>query len=43
MRNYGNVSKTAEELGITRPTLYDMLNKYGLSAEAYSKRSLVNE
>lgn len=43
MRNYGNVSKTAEELGITRPTLYDMLNKYGLSAEAYSKRSIVNE
>lgn len=43
MRNFGNVSKTAEELGVTRPTLYDLLNKYGLSAEAYSKRSLVNE
>ena len=43
MRNFGNVSRTAEELGVTRPTLYDLLNKYGLSAEAYSKRTLVNE
>ncbi len=42
MRNFGNISKTAEELGVTRPTLYDLLNKYGLSAEAYSKRSMVN-
>jgi len=43
MRNFGNISKAAEELGVTRPTLYDLLNKYGLSAEAYSKRSIVNE
>ena len=43
MRNFGNISRTAEELGVTRPTLYDLLNKYGLSAEAYSKRSLTNE
>jgi two-component system NtrC family response regulator len=39
MKNYGNISRTAEQLGVTRPTLYDLLNKYGLSAEAYSKRS----
>ena len=39
MRNYGNISRTAEQLGVTRPTLYDLLNKYGLSAEAYSKRA----
>lgn len=38
MKNFGNISRTAEQLGITRPTLYDLLNKYGLSAEAYSKR-----
>jgi len=38
MRNFGNVSRTAESLGVTRPTLYDLLNKYGLSADAYSKR-----
>ncbi len=43
MRNFGNISRTAEELGVTRPTLYDLLNKYGLSAEAYSKRSITNE
>ncbi|MGB5246418.1 MAG: PEP-CTERM-box response regulator transcription factor [Woeseia sp.] len=36
-RNFGNVSRTAEQLGITRPTLYDLLGKYGLSAESYSK------
>ena len=38
MKNFGNISRTAEQLGVTRPTLYDLLNKYGLSAEAYSKR-----
>jgi len=40
MKNFGNISRTAEQLGVTRPTLYDLLNKYGLSAEAYSKRSV---
>ena len=40
MRNFGNISRAAEQLGVTRPTLYDLLNKYGLSAEAYSKRSV---
>ena len=40
MKNYGNISRSAEQLGVTRPTLYDLLNKYGLSAEAYSKRNM---
>jgi two-component system NtrC family response regulator len=43
MKNYGNISRAAEQLGVTRPTLYDLLNKYGLSADAYSKRSVVGE
>ena len=36
---YGNVSKAADLLGVTRPTLYDMLRKFGLSADAYSKKT----
>jgi two-component system, NtrC family, response regulator len=39
MKNFGNISRTAEQLGVTRPTLYDLLNRYGLSAEAYSNRN----
>jgi two-component system NtrC family response regulator len=39
MKNFGKISRAAELLGVSRPTLYDLLNKYGLSAEAYSKRS----
>ena len=38
-KSYGNISKAAELLGITRPTLYDLLNKFGMSAEGYSKKS----
>lgn len=38
-RNYGNISKAAEMLGITRPTLYDLLSKYGLSADGYSRKN----
>ena len=36
---YGNISKAAEMLGVTRPTLYDLLSKYGMSAEGYSKKA----
>jgi two-component system NtrC family response regulator len=38
-KSYGNISKASELLGITRPTLYDLLNKYGLSADSYSKKA----
>ena len=38
-KSYGNISKAAELLGITRPTLYDLLSKYNLSAEGYSKKA----
>ena len=40
-KSYGNISKAAELLGITRPTLYDLLNKYGLSAEGYSRKAIL--
>ena len=26
----GNISKAAEVLGISRPTLYDLMNKHGI-------------
>ena len=38
-KSLGNVSKAAELLGITRPTLYDLFQKYGLSPDGYSKKS----
>ncbi|MEC4889309.1 MAG: PEP-CTERM-box response regulator transcription factor [Nitrospira sp.] len=28
MRNHGNISKSAMDLGISRPTLHDLINKY---------------
>jgi len=30
LRHNGNISRTADELGISRPTLYDLLRKYRL-------------
>jgi len=39
MKTFGKISRAAELLGVTRPTLYDLLSKYGLSAEGYSKRA----
>ena len=33
VRAGGNISRTAELLGITRPTLYDLMAKYGIRAE----------
>jgi two-component system NtrC family response regulator len=39
-KSYGNISKAAELLGITRPTLYDLMNKYGMSADSYSKKAV---
>src|SRR4030042_1413034 len=38
IRNAWNITKTAEELGISRPTLHDLINKYRLKAEG-KKRS----
>ncbi|MFQ5548353.1 MAG: PEP-CTERM-box response regulator transcription factor [Woeseia sp.] len=38
-KTFGKISRAAEMLGVTRPTLYDLLHKYGLSAEGYTKRA----
>lgn len=32
-RNKGNIKNAAKELGISRPTLYDMISKYGLASK----------
>jgi two-component system NtrC family response regulator len=34
LRSEGNISKAAELLGITRPTLYDLMQKYAVRADA---------
>ena len=39
MKAFGKITRAAEMLGVTRPTLYDLMNKYGLSAEGYTKRA----
>ena len=39
--SYGNISKAAELLGSTRPTLYDVLSQCGLSADSYSKKAAI--
>jgi two-component system NtrC family response regulator len=41
-KSFGNISKAAELLGITRPTMYDLLNKYGLNSDSYSKKAAPN-
>jgi two-component system NtrC family response regulator len=35
----GNISKAAEVLGISRPTLYDLMNKHGITTEARSQNT----
>lgn len=36
----GNLSKTASILGVSRPTLYDLLNEHGLSAQRATAQSM---
>jgi two-component system NtrC family response regulator len=36
-RHKGNIKRASEELGISRPTLYDLIDKYNLSVKADAK------
>lgn len=38
-RNNGNISHTAEELGVNRTTFYDLLNKYSIDKKEFNKKS----
>ena len=44
-RNKGNLTRTASELGISRPTLYDLMDKLGLGAKrrAYTAEGRLEE
>ena len=37
----GNLSRAAEILGVTRPTLYDLLEKHGIDATQFVRKSVV--
>jgi two-component system NtrC family response regulator len=39
-KSFGNISKAAELLGVTRPTLYDLMSKYGMTADGYSRKNV---
>ena len=40
LRASGNISRTAELLGITRPTLYDLMAKYNIRADAVAEGAI---
>ena len=35
MKNAGNISKSAQDLGLSRPTLHDLINKYNIKVKRY--------
>lgn len=38
LRTSGNVSAAAQELGVSRPTLHDLLKKHGIDPQSYRRR-----
>ncbi len=42
-RNAGNVSRAARELGVSRPTLHDLLRKHGLEASRFRRPELPDD
>ena len=36
-RNAGNVSRAAKDLGVSRPSLHDLLKKHGIDAAAFRR------
>lgn len=42
-RNRGNVTQTAAELGVSRPTLYELMDKLGIEKSSKSRRRVSNE
>ncbi|MBD3178663.1 MAG: AAA domain-containing protein, partial [Candidatus Latescibacteria bacterium] len=39
IRTSGNISAAAEELDVSRPTLHDLINKYGINADSFRKKN----
>ncbi len=38
-KSFGNISRAAQMLGVTRPTLYDLMSRYALSSDSYAKKA----
>jgi DNA-binding NtrC family response regulator len=36
----GNLSRAAEMLGVTRPTLYDLLERYGIDSSQFTRSTV---
>jgi two-component system NtrC family response regulator len=39
-RNKGNLTRTASELGVSRPSLYDLMDKLGIARKQEKQKTL---